>query len=47
MFNNCTNFNQSLTEWDTTNVLKMWGMFLDCNISEENKPIFKQCDDKN
>ena len=40
MFFGCTNFNQPLNEWNVHNVTDMDGIFDECGIQEENKPIF-------
>ena len=51
MFSGCTNFNQPLNTWTIKNSYVFEGgddeiycsdtMFRNCNISKENKPIFK------
>jgi hypothetical protein len=38
MFYNASEFNQDLHMWKVTNVTKSNSIFLDCNISYENKP---------
>jgi surface protein len=38
MFYNAIGFNQNLRMWKVTNVTKSNSIFLDCNISYENKP---------
>ena len=42
MFRYCTNFNQPLTTWNVDNVIGSNYVFVGCNISEENEPIFEQ-----
>jgi surface protein len=41
MFYKAESFNQDISMWDVSNVLKHYGMFDHCAIREEFKPKFK------
>ena len=41
MFSEAHSYNQSLNSWDVNNVINIYDMFVDCPISEKNKPLFK------
>ena len=48
MFYNCSNFNQPLDKWDTSNVINATGMFMNCrnfnqNINNWNVSKYRIC----
>jgi len=44
MFNNCTSYSQSMTNWNTENVADMYGMFMNCTSQIAGVTDFSQWD---